>query len=173
MSKTTTKPSPSNAVILTIPLPAAEKIMGVSAAVAGERHALLTLRERQVAGMMATGKPNREIAAELGISVKTLDIHRERHAQAARPHHRRRCQLHESASPRRGRRRPRGDPVVVGQGDSSAAEGAMEQLKRATFSLALPDSGVRIGAVLQQELHDAGITTRIAPGHMRTARGFA
>jgi DNA-binding CsgD family transcriptional regulator len=59
-----------------ISLAAAEKILGVSLNVARERHARLTERERQAATMMASGKPNRRIAEELGISPKTLDIHR-------------------------------------------------------------------------------------------------
>ena len=36
----------------------------------------LTKRETQVLNLMVEGKPNREIAEELGISSKTLDIHR-------------------------------------------------------------------------------------------------
>jgi two-component system response regulator FixJ len=43
---------------------------------AHERIERLTAREIQVLDLMVTGKPNREIAAELGISPKTLDIHR-------------------------------------------------------------------------------------------------
>jgi FixJ family two-component response regulator len=54
----------------------AEKLLGLSVASARERHARLTPRELQVAGLMSTGKPNRQIAEELGISPKTLDIHR-------------------------------------------------------------------------------------------------
>jgi FixJ family two-component response regulator len=53
-----------------------EKTLGIGLADARQRYALLTERERQVAGMMAIGKPNRQIAEELGISPKTLDIHR-------------------------------------------------------------------------------------------------
>ena len=60
----------------TVALPAIEKTLGLSLADARLRHARLTERERQVAAMMATGKPNRQIAEELGISPKTLDIHR-------------------------------------------------------------------------------------------------
>jgi len=36
----------------------------------------LTARERQVALMLAEGRTNREIAAELDISIKTVDTHR-------------------------------------------------------------------------------------------------
>lgn len=59
-----------------ITLAAIEKTLGLSIAAARERYARLTRRELQVAALMAGGKPNREIAAELDISVKTLDIHR-------------------------------------------------------------------------------------------------
>ncbi|MBM3997145.1 MAG: response regulator [Planctomycetes bacterium] len=45
-------------------------------ALAAKRIDLLTKRERQVLNLMVTGMPNRAIAAELGISTKTLDIHR-------------------------------------------------------------------------------------------------
>jgi two-component system response regulator FixJ len=44
--------------------------------VAHDRIALLTPREVQVLDLMVEGKPNRQIAQELGISPKTLDIHR-------------------------------------------------------------------------------------------------
>jgi DNA-binding NarL/FixJ family response regulator len=54
----------------------AEKIFGMSVDVARARHARLTERQRQVAALMAQGKANREIAEELTISPKTLDIHR-------------------------------------------------------------------------------------------------
>ena len=43
---------------------------------ARERIARLTPRELQVLDLMAQGKKNKHIAEELGISVKTLDIHR-------------------------------------------------------------------------------------------------
>jgi FixJ family two-component response regulator len=54
----------------------AEQLLGVSTTAARERHARLTPRETQVAVLMAAGKQNRAIAEELGISPKTLDIHR-------------------------------------------------------------------------------------------------
>jgi two-component system response regulator FixJ len=44
--------------------------------IAQERIAELTPRELQVLDLMVEGKPNRQIAQELGISPKTLDIHR-------------------------------------------------------------------------------------------------
>jgi DNA-binding CsgD family transcriptional regulator len=40
------------------------------------RYSRLTEREKHVATMMAKGKRNAKIAEELGISPKTLDIHR-------------------------------------------------------------------------------------------------
>lgn len=43
---------------------------------AQERISELTPREIQVLDLMVEGKPNRQIAEELGISPKTLDIHR-------------------------------------------------------------------------------------------------
>jgi two-component system response regulator FixJ len=53
-----------------------ESILGISSAKAAEVLGSLTEREQQVAELMATGAKNRQIAANLGISVKTLDIHR-------------------------------------------------------------------------------------------------
>jgi two-component system, LuxR family, response regulator FixJ len=53
-----------------------EKTVGMSVAEARERHGRLTDRQRQVAELMARGLVNRRIADELGISPKTLDIHR-------------------------------------------------------------------------------------------------
>jgi len=53
-----------------------EAILGVTPAAAGEALATLTERERQVVELMASGMRNRKIAEELGISTKTLDIHR-------------------------------------------------------------------------------------------------
>jgi FixJ family two-component response regulator len=84
MSKSVTKRqsgsrvSRSNGAISasSIPLSTAEKVLGLSVSVARERFARLTDRERQVATMMAGGKRNRQIAEELVISPKTLDIHR-------------------------------------------------------------------------------------------------
>ncbi len=55
---------------------ALEKVIGMSVADARERHDRLTERQRQVAELMARGMTNRRIADELGISPKTLDIHR-------------------------------------------------------------------------------------------------
>jgi DNA-binding CsgD family transcriptional regulator len=59
-----------------IPLSALEMTLGLSLAVAREWHARLTRREAQVAALMAAGKPNPEIARELGIRPSTLAIHR-------------------------------------------------------------------------------------------------
>jgi two-component system response regulator FixJ len=53
-----------------------EAILGISSAKATDLMNSLTEREQQVADLMATGKKNRGIADELGISSKTLDIHR-------------------------------------------------------------------------------------------------
>ncbi len=60
----------------TVSLSAAEKALGMTVSTARDRYGRLTAREVQVAGMMADAKPNRQIAEELGISPKTLDIHR-------------------------------------------------------------------------------------------------
>jgi DNA-binding CsgD family transcriptional regulator len=59
-----------------VPLSAVESTFGLSLDVARRRHARLTRREAQVARWMATGRPNPQIADELRISPKTLDIHR-------------------------------------------------------------------------------------------------
>jgi FixJ family two-component response regulator len=45
---------------------------------AAQRIAALTPRERQVFGLVALGRPNKRIAAELGISEKTTKVHRGR-----------------------------------------------------------------------------------------------
>jgi DNA-binding CsgD family transcriptional regulator len=54
----------------------AEKLLCVALPTARERYSRLTPREVQVARLMSTGKRNQQIAEELGISPKTLDIHR-------------------------------------------------------------------------------------------------
>jgi two-component system, LuxR family, response regulator FixJ len=59
-----------------ISLSAVEKVLGLTVAVARDRLSRLTEREKQVAAKMAKGKQNARIAEELGISPKTLDIHR-------------------------------------------------------------------------------------------------
>jgi two-component system response regulator FixJ len=53
-----------------------ESILGVSAEKATALLATLTEREHEVASLMASGEKNKNIAAKLGISTKTLDIHR-------------------------------------------------------------------------------------------------
>ena len=60
----------------TTPRTPIESILGISPAKAADLMTTLTERERQVAESMATGAKNRAIAEELGISSKTLDIHR-------------------------------------------------------------------------------------------------
>jgi DNA-binding CsgD family transcriptional regulator len=72
-ASTPTKPAP---LTRSVPLSAAERVFGVTGPTALARHVRLTPREVQVAGLMADAKRNRQIAEELGISVKTLDIHR-------------------------------------------------------------------------------------------------
>jgi len=41
-----------------------------------QRYALLTRRERQVMGLVVAGKTNRCVATELGVSEKTIELHR-------------------------------------------------------------------------------------------------
>jgi DNA-binding CsgD family transcriptional regulator len=53
-----------------------EKILGYSAGYAAERLDELTNRESEIAGKFAEGLDARQIGAELGISPKTVDIHR-------------------------------------------------------------------------------------------------
>jgi FixJ family two-component response regulator len=43
-----------------------------------ERHASLTAREREVMGQVIGGRLNKQIAADLGISLKTVKVHRAR-----------------------------------------------------------------------------------------------
>jgi DNA-binding CsgD family transcriptional regulator len=70
----TSPPNPAHAP--NIPLSALEAAIGLSLATAGQWHDRLTPREAEVAALMATGRPNRQIAEALRISPKTLDIHR-------------------------------------------------------------------------------------------------
>jgi RNA polymerase sigma factor (sigma-70 family) len=44
----------------------------------GRRYARLTLREREVFAHVAAGRPNRQIAAALGITERTIKAHRAR-----------------------------------------------------------------------------------------------
>ena len=53
-----------------------EKAFNLSAAQVAERLATLTPRETEVIGLLADGLQMRTIAGDLGISPKTLDIHR-------------------------------------------------------------------------------------------------
>jgi DNA-binding CsgD family transcriptional regulator len=53
-----------------------EKIFGIRIAHAAERLGDLTPREIEVADLFANGKTGHQIGAELGISSKTVDIHR-------------------------------------------------------------------------------------------------
>lgn len=53
-----------------------ETILGISEELAAERVSLLTERESEVAAIMATGEKGPTIAKKLGISPKTLAIHR-------------------------------------------------------------------------------------------------
>jgi DNA-binding NarL/FixJ family response regulator len=53
-----------------------EAVFGIAIEEAKQRFDELTDREREVAELMATGEKNTKIAKQLGISPKTLDIHR-------------------------------------------------------------------------------------------------
>jgi DNA-binding CsgD family transcriptional regulator len=53
-----------------------ERIMGVTADHVAERISELTPRETEVANLLADGLQPRQIAKDLGISHKTIDIHR-------------------------------------------------------------------------------------------------
>ncbi len=82
MGKTVVKHAPSRTANKTsanagsVLLADAEKLLGITLGVARERYGRLTPREVQVARLMSTGKRNQQIAEELAISPKTLDIHR-------------------------------------------------------------------------------------------------
>jgi DNA-binding CsgD family transcriptional regulator len=53
-----------------------EEVIGVSADLAAKRLSELTPRENEVANLLADGLEPREIAAKLGISPTTVDVHR-------------------------------------------------------------------------------------------------
>src|SRR4051812_43130665 len=74
--KTATKPKAAPTATGSVALSVIEDLVGETIAKARERYARLTPRETEAALLMATGKPNRDIAEKLGISPKTLDIHR-------------------------------------------------------------------------------------------------
>ena len=61
---------------MTLSVQKLERIMGVTADHATEGIAKLTPRETEVANMLADGMPSKDIAKDLGISPKTIDIHR-------------------------------------------------------------------------------------------------
>jgi FixJ family two-component response regulator len=67
---------PSGRAVPHVPLARLERILGFTAAEALERYSRLTRREREVASEIAADRPKHEIAAEMGISIKTIDIHR-------------------------------------------------------------------------------------------------
>jgi FixJ family two-component response regulator len=56
----------------------AQAVQADEAAVRHERITSLTQREREVMDLVVAGKPNKLIASELGISVKTVEVHRGR-----------------------------------------------------------------------------------------------
>ena len=75
MAKSRRPDTPSSSTP-TISLRTLEKVFALNLIEAHARYGDLTAREREVAGLMADGLPNRLIAERLGISPKTLDIHR-------------------------------------------------------------------------------------------------
>ena len=52
---------------------------------AGERYASLSRREREVMGLVVSGRLNKEVGGELGISEITVQAHRGRVMQKMRP----------------------------------------------------------------------------------------
>jgi DNA-binding CsgD family transcriptional regulator len=60
----------------TVSLTLLEQVLGLTVAEAQQLHARLTPRQVDVAERMAQGMTNQAIAEEIGISPKTLDIHR-------------------------------------------------------------------------------------------------
>jgi FixJ family two-component response regulator len=76
VNETTPNHSSACTITLTLPLREAERILGVRVATACERLARLTQREQQVATLIAAGKSNQDIASELDVSIKTVEVHR-------------------------------------------------------------------------------------------------
>ncbi len=72
-ARRTSTANPSSASISVATL---EKVLGMTVAEAQPRYDRLSSRQRQVAGLLARGLKNKTIAEQLGISPKTLDIHR-------------------------------------------------------------------------------------------------
>ena len=68
---------PADARTRSAMLALAESVYGLPLVIARERYARLSPRERQVAALMALGKPCRNIAAQLGISVSRLEACRD------------------------------------------------------------------------------------------------
>jgi DNA-binding CsgD family transcriptional regulator len=64
---------PADACTRSAVLALAESVAGLPLIIARERYARLSRRERQVAALMALGKPYRKIAAELGIGIRRLE----------------------------------------------------------------------------------------------------
>jgi FixJ family two-component response regulator len=63
---------------LVVPLHGIEAVFGLTVTVACKRCGRLTRRERQVDVMIAAVTPIHQIAEELAISPKTMDVHRMR-----------------------------------------------------------------------------------------------
>lgn len=72
-TKPTSRPSNSTSAVS---LAQVEKTLGLTVAQAQEMYERLTPRQLDVARLMAKGLKNVEIAEQLGLSIKTLDIHR-------------------------------------------------------------------------------------------------
>jgi len=78
---------------------------GARRAAVAERYALLTPREREVMELVTAGKANKVIAADLGLSPKTVEVHRaavmdKMHADSVADLVRMRLALTDAAAPR-------------------------------------------------------------------------